>query len=130
VSILPWCVAVPFTCGALLLAGSRFVGRRLTTLFSVSAATATAVLCALVLDATSAQGTLVYWFGGWHPGTGIGLCIAFGVEPLGASVALGVAIVTIAMLFYAHRLFDDVGVIFDVLVLVHLGAAIAFVYTL
>ncbi len=128
-SLLPWCVAVPFACGALLLAASRFVGRQLTTIISVSVAVATAGLCGAVVRSACAQGTLVYWFGGWHPGNGIGLGIAFGVEPLGASVALGVAVVTIATLFYAHRLFDDVGVIFDVLVLVHLAAAIAFVYT-
>jgi multicomponent Na+:H+ antiporter subunit D len=94
----------------------------------VSAAGATAVTCALVLRSAS-HGTLIYWFGGWHPGNGIGLGIAFGVDAVGASVALGVALITIAALFFAHRLFDDVGALFDVLVLVHLGAAVAFVYT-
>lgn len=128
-SILPWCVALPFIGGALLLAVAQFVKRQQTTVIAVSVALVSTVLCAIVLGSASAQGTLVYWFGGWRPGNGIGLGIAFGVEPLGASVALGVAIVTIAILLFAHRLFDDVGVIFDVLVLIHLGAAIAFVYT-
>ncbi len=128
-NFLPWCVAVPFILAALLLAGASIVNRAITTAIALTTAIAVVILCTLVLEQSLARGVLTYWFGGWHPGNHLGLGIAFEVEPFGAGLALIVAVLTAAALAYGYRSFDEVGVTFDVLVLVHLGAAIAFVYT-
>jgi len=114
---------------AVLLAGASIVNRTITTAISLATALVVVVLCAFVLEDALARGVLTYWFGGWHPGNRLGLGIAFEVEPFSAALALIVAVLTAAALAYAHRLFDEVGATFDVLVLVHLGAAIALVYT-
>ena len=107
-------------------------GRRVRTglvdATATAVALAVAVLAALLLQAT-AGGDLVYRFGGWHPEHGVALGITFVVGPFGAGLALLAGVVVTAAFWFSWRFFDEVGVLFHVLVLVFLAAMVGFVLT-
>ena len=72
-------------------------------------------------------GTLVYWFGNWHPRPGgIAIGIAFVADPLGAGLAAFVGLLGTAALVFSWRYFESVGALFHALMLVFLGAMAGF----
>lgn len=122
---VPLAPVVPLLGALLLLAASPLVKRRIADMWSLLISAATVALCAHLLAATLQQGTIVSWFGGWHPGNGVQLGVGFTVDAIGAGLALANSVLTLAVIAYAWFFFDDVGVLFDVLVLVHLAAVVA-----
>jgi multicomponent Na+:H+ antiporter subunit D len=121
-------VAVPLTAAAALLAGATLVPRRAVDVVAVLAALASAVLCALVLSDTG-DGTIVYWFGGWTPREGIALGISFGIDGIGAGLALFASALSVAAFVFSWRYFVVVGPLFHALMLVFMAAMLGFSFT-
>jgi multicomponent Na+:H+ antiporter subunit D len=95
-------------------------------LVAVGVAGAVTVL-AVILIFRSADHTIHYWFGGWHPRDGIAIGISFSVEPLSAALAALVAMLATAALVQTLQYFEDhVPQHFHVLMLVFLGAMVGF----
>jgi multicomponent Na+:H+ antiporter subunit D len=121
-------VAVPLTAAAALLAGATLVPRRVVDVVAVLSALASAVLCALVLSDTG-DGTIVYWFGGWTPREGIALGISFGIDGIGAGLALFASALSVAAFVFSWRYFVVVGPLFHALMLVFMAAMLGFSFT-
>jgi multicomponent Na+:H+ antiporter subunit D len=121
--VLP--VAVPLLVAAALAATASFPRRRVADIVSLATAIVVTVLCALLL-ARSADGTIVYWFGGWQPRDGIALGISFVIDPLGAGLATFTGLLMSAALLFCWRHFESVSHIFHALMLVFLAAMVGF----
>ncbi len=128
-SILPPLpVAVPLLAAACIGILGAHLPRRIA-----DAAALLASLCAAVssfwLMHASAQRTIVYWFGGWHPRGNIALGIAFQIDPLGAGAAAMAAALIFASFVFSLQYFDSVGNTFHILMLLFEGAMCAFALT-
>jgi multicomponent Na+:H+ antiporter subunit D len=109
-----------------LAALGHFVRPRVADLVAIAVALAVAVM-SVILIFRSADRTIHYWFGGWHPRGGIAIGISFSVEPLGAGLAALVAVLAAAALVQTLQYFeDDVPQHFHILMLVFLGAMVGF----
>jgi multicomponent Na+:H+ antiporter subunit D len=126
--LAPLAVAIPLLAAALLVATASIVPRPLIDLLAGAASVACVVLCALVLRDAS-DGTLVYWFGGWTPRDGIALGVSFGIDRIGAGLALFTAVLFVAAFLFCWRYFVVIGPLFHALMLVFLAAMIGFSYT-
>ncbi len=114
-------VALPLFMAAVLAALNRRVRREL----AMSLAILTSVIvagAAVSLVVNSRYDPIVYWFGGWVPrgGTAIGIC--FVVDNTGAMLVLVAAILVTAALVFSWCYFDTAGSLFQVLLLIFLGA--------
>jgi multicomponent Na+:H+ antiporter subunit D len=128
----PLPVAIPLLAAALLLGAPRSTRRQLVDAFALLVAISVLVLC-VILASKSADGRIIYWFGGWRPrGAGahtVALGISFTVDPFGAGMAALVASLVCAALVFTWRFFEDVGNLFHVLMLVFLAAMVGFCLT-
>jgi len=124
-ALVPLPVAIPLLAAAVLTAFGHFMPQGLDDLLGIAAAAATATISLLLLFHASAH-DLVYWFGGWHPRSGVAIGIAFTIDPFGAGVASLVGVLVTAALVFSWRYFDEVGTLFHVLMLVFLSAMIGF----
>lgn len=125
----PLPVALPLAVAALFMATGSILRRRARDAIAIATAVAVAVVCGLLLDGSLGGGPIVYWFGGWRPREGVAVGIAFVIDPLGAGLALLVAVLTIASLVFSWRYFDEAGPLFPALMLVFLGAMAGFCLT-
>jgi multicomponent Na+:H+ antiporter subunit D len=123
--LVPLPVAIPLLGAAVLVAVSHFLPKRIPEVAALFVAAGTTVVCALLL-VDSADGTIVYWFGGWQPRDGVALGISFTVDPLGAGLALLAAVLVTAVIVFSWHYFDDSGHLFHVLVLVFLAGMCGF----
>jgi multicomponent Na+:H+ antiporter subunit D len=124
--LVPLTVAVPLLAAAAVAAVGHFVRPRVADLLAIAVAVSVAVM-SVVLIFRSADRTIHYWFGGWHPRGGIAIGISFSVEPLGAALAALVAVLaTAALVQTLHYFEDDVPQHFHVLMLIFLGAMVGF----
>jgi multicomponent Na+:H+ antiporter subunit D len=124
----PLPVVLPMAMAAFLMATSSFLSRRFRDSLSLLTGLAVVLVCGLLL-AQSRHGTIVYWFGGWTPRDGIALGIAFVIDPLGAGMALLMAVnVTLALVF-SWRFFHEIGALYPSLMLVFMGAMTGFCLT-
>src|SRR5918912_1462131 len=121
--VLP--VAVPLLVAAALAATASFPHRWLADAVSLTTSIAVTMLCAVLL-ARSADGTIVYWFGGWQPREGIALGISFVIDPLGAGLAAFTGLLMSTALLFCWRHFESVSHIFHALMLVFLAAMVGF----
>ena len=96
-SVAPLAVLVPVLAATVLAATSPVSRRPVAGVVGVIAAVATAGLCLAALVQTHG-GTIVVWFGGWRPRAGAAVGIDFAVDPVGAGMALFVAILGVAAL--------------------------------
>src|SRR4051812_40770251 len=85
-------------------------------------------LCAATLSQV-AGGTLVAWFGGWTPRAGVAVGIDFAVDPIGAGLALFVAVLGIAALVMCIEVIRVEDHLFDAIALVFLAAMVGFCLT-
>jgi multicomponent Na+:H+ antiporter subunit D len=115
-TIVPLAVAVPLLAAAAMTALNAVMPRVLGELCAIAAAAATVVLCAILL-ARSTDGTIVYWFGAWHPAHGVALGISFSIDPLGAGMALLAATLMTATLVYSTGYFASIGGLYPALML-------------
>jgi multicomponent Na+:H+ antiporter subunit D len=126
VTLVPLTVAVPLLAAAGLASLGHFVRPRVADLVAIGVAVSVAVM-SVILIFRSADRTIHYWFGGWHPRGGIAIGIAFSVDPLGAALAALVAVLAAAALVQTLQYFeDDVPQHFHILMLVFLGSMVGF----
>jgi multicomponent Na+:H+ antiporter subunit D len=121
----PLAVLVPVVAGALHALLSAFTDRR-DGLLAFAALVATAVLCAVVLGDAGARP--VVWLGGWLPQGPIAVGIGLTIDPLGAAMALFVAVLGVLASVLSARLVASRGLVFDALLLTLIGAMIGFCY--
>ena len=128
-SVAPLAVLVPVLAATLLAATSPFVTRRrLAGIVAVLAVLASAGLCAAAL--VEAHGdTLVVWFGGWEPRAGVAVGIDFAVDPIGAGMALFVAVLGVAALVMCIEVIQVEDNLFDAIALVFIAAMVGFCLT-
>ncbi len=126
-TLLPLTVAVPLLMAALLAALSKIIPRMLADVLGIAAAAAMAVLAGILTWQSAKFGTLVYWFGNWHPRPGgIAVGIAFVADPVGAGLAAFAGLLGTAALIFSWRYFESVGALFHALMLVFLAAMAGF----
>lgn len=119
-------IVVPLIGAALLAGTTSLDARRLAEAVALAVAAATAVLCLVVLS-DSRDGTVVAWFGNWHPRPdGVVLGIDVAADQLGAGLAAFSALLTLVALAVAVRMTDVAGHVFHALVLVFLAATVGF----
>jgi multicomponent Na+:H+ antiporter subunit D len=121
----PLAIAVPLVGGAVVLIAGFFGRRWLIDVLATSFAAATAVVCALLLNRALSE-PLVHWFGGWKPEDGVAIGVSFVVDPLGAGLALLVAVLVVASVVFTWRYFDTVHGLFHALTLVFAAGMIGF----
>ncbi|HEX4212715.1 MAG TPA: proton-conducting transporter membrane subunit [Candidatus Dormibacteraeota bacterium] len=116
---------------AAALAGARSFGvpRRVAdTLAIATSVTTTALSSSLLIGST--HGPIVYWFGGWRPlPHGIAIGVGFSIDPVGAGLAVLAGTLVTCSLVYSWHYFEDVEALFHTLLLVFLGAMVAFSLT-
>ena len=112
-------VAVPMTaaCGVLLV---HRLPRAVADLLAVGAALAVVGTDGFVLSASSAH-RVVLWYGGWRPVRGFSVGISFVADPLGAGLALLVAVLMALALLYGVRYFETVESHYQALMLLFLA---------
>ena len=124
----PWPVAAPLVACALLAGLGKKLPAAVADAIALATSTVTVFCCAMLLR-SSAEGPLVYWFGGFRPRQGIAVGIDFAVDATGAGLALlGAILVTCALLF-SLRYFDKRSNLFQALLLAFLGALCGFALT-
>ena len=125
-TLVPLVVALPLLGAAALAALGHFVAPRAANVGAIAVAIAVATIAVLLIF-RSADRTIHYWFGGWHPRGGIAIGISFSVEPLGAALAALIAVLAAAALVQTLEYFEDnVPQHFHVLMLVFLGSMVGF----
>jgi multicomponent Na+:H+ antiporter subunit D len=128
VSAAPLAVLVPVLAATLLAATSPIARRRVAGIVGVVAAVAMAALCAATLARVGGE-TLVVWFGGWRPRAGAAVGIDFAVDPLGAGLAVFVAVLGVAALVMCVEVIQVGDHLFDAIALVFLAAMVGFCLT-
>jgi multicomponent Na+:H+ antiporter subunit D len=123
----PLPVVGPLLVAAVLAAVGGFLPRRLVDVIACATAAAVAGVCLLLAHATRAGGPIVYWFGGWKPGSagkvpGFPVGISFVIDPLGAGLAALAALLMLAALLFSWAYFKQVKAFFRTLLLVFLAA--------
>ena len=125
---LPLPAAIPLIAAALLVATGHVAPRRLQDGLAIAAAAAATGFAAVVL-AASQDGTVLHWFGGWHPRGGVAFGVAFVADPLGAGMAVLAGGIATLVLVYSWTYMRDASQTFDVLVLTLAGAMAGFALT-
>ncbi|MFZ3566485.1 complex I subunit 5 family protein [Streptomyces sp. BH097] len=104
--LLPLVVVLPLLGAALLVALGRVLPRVAADAIAAAVAVATTVLAALLLG-HAAPGA-VEWVGGWEPVHGRGVGIVLSGDAPGTGLATLVSLLTVAVLAYSWRYFDEV----------------------
>jgi multicomponent Na+:H+ antiporter subunit D len=118
-------VAIPLLMAAAIAAVSRLLPRRVSDALAIG--TGVCVLAiAMLLIVSSWNGHVVTWFSGWQPRHGIAVGIAFTVDPLGATFATLTACLVVAALSFSVPYFEEVGHLFNILMLVFLAGMVGF----
>jgi multicomponent Na+:H+ antiporter subunit D len=118
-------VAIPLLAAGALVAGGPRLHRRMADALAIAtAATVTGLSAALL--ARTVGGTVVSWFGGWTPRSGVALGVAFAVDQVGAGLATFAGLLMLAALVFSWRYFETVGTLFHALMLVFLAAIVGF----
>ncbi|MBV8884103.1 MAG: hypothetical protein JO235_08910, partial [Chroococcidiopsidaceae cyanobacterium CP_BM_RX_35] len=118
-------LAVPLLMATIIAGTSKVMPPRLRDLLAILAAVFVGVVC-VILMVSSSEEPIVYWFGGWRPHGGIALGISFFIDPISAGLAALASLLVVATLVYSLRYFDEVGALYQVIILVLLGAMCGF----
>src|SRR5581483_6360184 len=126
--LIPLIISLPLSAAAILVAlGPRVPRRVLDAATTVVAVVVT--LLAAVLLASTGNGAVVTWAGGWTPARGVSVGIVLYADPMGAGLAVLAGVLTTAVLVFSWRYFQAVEVFFHALVLVFLAGMCGFVLT-
>src|SRR5438477_5182166 len=123
--IAPLAIAVPLLGAGLLTAVATRVNRPIAEVVALAATVAVTTFCAILL-ARTASGTVVYWFGGWHPRGGIAVGVSFAIDAMGAGLAMLVSLLMIAALVLMWRYRDTDAPHFQTLMLLFLCGMVGF----
>ncbi|MGW2228419.1 complex I subunit 5 family protein [Streptomyces formicae] len=104
--LLPLVVAVPLLGAAFLVAAGRMLPRIATDAVAAAVATGTTVLAAVLL--THSSPTATEWVGGRQPHQGRSVGIVLVGDAPGTGLAVLVSLLTLAVLVYSWRYFDEV----------------------
>ncbi|HEY2638086.1 MAG TPA: proton-conducting transporter membrane subunit, partial [Solirubrobacteraceae bacterium] len=124
-ALAPLAIVVPLMVAAALAGAGRMARRWASDVLVAGAAVTAAVLCAMLVH-RSGHGLVVTWLGNWTPRHGIAFGISLAVDPIGAELALFVAVLTLVALLCARHLLEDARRLFHVLLAVFLAALIGF----
>jgi multicomponent Na+:H+ antiporter subunit D len=119
-------VTIPLIAAAALAGAAHWFRRPLSEAVGIVAASASAVLCAILLARAIDSSPLVYWFGGWEPRDGIAIGISFTVDPIGAGLATFVALLMVFALVFSWRYLEAERAYYQVLMLVFGAAMVGF----
>lgn len=120
-------VAVPLGAAAVLAATRELLPRRVLDALTLAVGAAVTLWCGeLAMHPGRAE---AYWFGGWRPGGGPALGIAFAPDRAGAAVAAFAALLVVLAVAFAAAMFDSEEGLFHVLVLAFLGGMTGFALT-
>lgn len=120
-------VAVPLAVAGVLTATGRYMSRAVVDTVALLTAAAVTVMAVLVTIHVADTGTLIYWFGGWHPSHSIVLGIDFSVDAVGAGLAALSGFLVLAAFCFSIRFFEVAGALFHALILIFLAATTGFV---
>jgi multicomponent Na+:H+ antiporter subunit D len=120
-AVLP--VALPLLVAAGLMALGPVLGRRWPDLIALLTALAIVALSLVLLRGVT-DTPLVAWFGDWQPRQGMAIGINFVIEPLAAGCAVFLAGLFAATFLFGSGYFDEVGVLYHVLMLVFLAGMV------
>jgi multicomponent Na+:H+ antiporter subunit D len=124
----PLPVAGPLAVASLLLVFGPLLPPKTPDITAVLTALATAAVCG-ILAAYTADGPLVYWFGGWTPHDGQQLGIDFTIDQSGAALSAFIGVLFAATIVFAWGYFDEVHGHFHVLMLLFMAGMIGFCLT-
>ena len=124
--LVPFVVAVPFICAAIVVVGDHWLKNQLPDLLAIATAATTMALAVIVL-VHAIDTPLVYWFGGWEPKHGIALGVSFTVDAIGAGLATLVATLVLAAVVFSWRYFEEAASIYYGLLLLFLSGMCGFV---
>jgi multicomponent Na+:H+ antiporter subunit D len=116
-------VMLPLLVAAGLMALGPLLGRRWPDLIALVTALAIGAI-SLVLLRQAVATPLVLWLGDWLPRHGMALGVNFVVDPLAAGCAVFLAGVFAASFLFGWGYFEQVGVLYHVLMLVFLAGMI------
>ena len=102
--------------------------RRVVQALTLAAVFAEIGLAAALVHQTRSD-TIVYWFGGWTPRSGVALGISFTIDQLGAGAALLAGVVTAAAVVTTRGRCEDADGIVHALLLTLLAAMAGFCLT-
>jgi multicomponent Na+:H+ antiporter subunit D len=124
----PLLVAGPFAAAVLITAIQRYVPRSLVD--AIAILTALAVCIGAVLAARAAvDGPLVVWIGGWTPRPDGVIGIGLVIDVLGGGFAALIAAIVCASVVFARVYFRRLHSLFQVLMMVFLGAGVGLATT-
>lgn len=118
-------VFLPLAAAAVTTIASPVLSRRAADILAIASVAAAGLMTAAALPAISAE-PLVYWFGGWEPRGGAAIGICFFLDMFGTCMALMAPILGFAAFVYSWRYFTEVKNLYHTLMLVFIGAMMAF----
>ncbi|HEU4982526.1 MAG TPA: complex I subunit 5 family protein [Acidobacteriaceae bacterium] len=121
-------VAVPMLCAAFLAAVRKWLPRFFIDLVAVLAALFNLVLCLWLLHVSWSK-SIVYWFGNWFPRGHMVVGIGFVIDPMGATLAVVAAFLTLLGLIYSSNSMESGKNHYQPLMLIFLAAMTGFCFT-
>jgi multicomponent Na+:H+ antiporter subunit D len=124
----PLLVAAPFAAAVVITAIHRHAPRSLVDAIAILTALAVCMTAALAARAAT-DGPLVVWIGGWSPRPDGVIGIGLVIDVLGGGFAALIAAIVCASLVFARVYFRTLHSLFQVLMMVFLGAGVGLATT-
>lgn len=124
----PLLVAGPFAAAVVITAIQRYAPRTLVDAIAIMTSLAVCIGAALAAGA-AVDGPLVVWLGGWTPRAEGVIGIGLVVDVLGGGFAALIAAIVCASLVFARVYFGTLHSLFQVLMMVFLGAGVGLATT-
>lgn len=116
---------LPFAAAALTVITSPILTRRVSDLIAIFSVISAALLTAASLPSLSSAPD-VYWFGNWMPRASNAIGICFFMDMFGTCTALMAPVLGFAAFVFSWRYFKEVKNFYHTLMLVFIGAMMAF----
>lgn len=126
-SLVPLPVAIPLGISFLLAGVHRHLSPSISRPISALVALANCLFC-ITLTVSAMNAPATYWFGGWTPRSGVALGIDFYVDPIAGAIGALTSFLCFVSFIYS-RFIENVGTLFDVLMLGFLAAMCGFAFS-
>lgn len=124
-NLIPLIIALPLLTSSVLIAFGSFMQRRLIEGVSIFINIIICWMCFKLLQMT-AEGPVVYWFGGWVPHEHVATGISFYVDRIGAAIALMVSILTLGSLIFSWKYFREIKGYYHSMIFIFLSSMCGF----
>jgi multicomponent Na+:H+ antiporter subunit D len=124
----PLPIAIPLFFAAVVMAFARWMPRWLADGIPIAVSATVLAIC-VKLFMIAQHGTIVYWYGGWKPIGSAAIGISFTIDTISAAVAGFVALLFLLAFTFSIWYFEDVRHLYQVIMLVFLGAMCGFALT-